>query len=1616
MQIRVLGPVEVSIGGQPVAIGAGKPRALLALLALHEGTTVSTDRLVEGLWGEEPPSSAHKMVQLYVSQLRKALADGADGAEIVTRGRGYELRLGNGGLDSQRFEHLIASGMAREALVLWRGAPLADVADEPFAVGEIHRLEELRLRAIELAVDTDLASGRHREVVGEIEAIVAEEPLREGLHAQRMLALYRSGRQADALEAYRDFRRALVEAIGAEPGPQLRHLHEAILRQDPELELPGEAAAGLPSGLDVGTALVGRETELDLLREHWRHAHGGAGRVVLVAGERGIGKTRLAAELALELHRDGATVLYASAAGAPEATLVALASARAARQPTLVLLDDFDRADEEVRAALDEFAERLQALPVLVVVAAIAAAVRADATLTLAPLGADGVAGIARSYTGAHEDATVPVAQLVEASGGVPQRIHRAAAAWARAEAAKRLDAAAGRAASERAGLRAAEDDLAGNVVELQAARERADQREGSAEGVVVCPFKGLASFDVEDAGFFFGRERLVAEMVARLAGASLMGIVGPSGSGKSSALRAGLLPALAEGVLPGSEGCALALLRPGEHPRRALEEAVAAAGLDGRLVVAVDQFEEVFTACRDESERAAFVAALVACARDPRRRALVLVAVRADFYGRCASYPELWRLLGANQVPVGPMRRDELRRAIELPARRAGLQVEPDLTDALIADVEGEPGALPLMSTSLLELWQRRDGRRLRMTAYEQVGGVDGGVARLAESSYARLDPTQRDIARRILLRLAGEGEGLAVVRRRVPLHELQSEGVAEVLAVLADDRLVTISDGAVEVAHEALLREWPRLRGWLEEDAESRRLYHQLRAAARDWNAGGRDAGELYRGARLAAALDWSAAHESELTATERAFLDDSRAASERSHRRLRALLAGVAALLMLAIVAGVVAFEQRGNARDEATAADAQRLGARALLENDLDTALLLARQGVELDDSAQTRGSLLAALVKSPAAIGVLRGAGERMWILALSPDGHTLVAGDPAGNVFFFDTPTRRRLATIRPADGNAWIVQLAYSPDGRRLAIAHDRLPGGNVVALLDTRSRRVIRTLTPPRERYVSALRYAADDKLDVIAVTRDPEEGPALFMRYDARTGRRLLGPVRINRRHWSPLLTTSDGRRLVTAGVGEVTVRDAATLRPIKRLAVGGASAPRWPSAFALSPDDRTLAIGEEDGAVRLLDLQTGTVRTASGRHGGPIRSSRFTAHGRTLITAGEDGKVIVWDVRQATAAETLSGHATGVQSLQVTRNGRTLYTAGLDGTVFVWDLVGARRLGRPFRAGTGGDAFAAAVSPDSRLFARGQQDGAITIIDTRTLAPGAPFRVGGSGDSLRVRFVPGSRLMVVGSDEGFLALADSDTGRVVRRLSGHRGLVKTPGISADGRLLVTGSDDNTVRFWSLPDGQSLGAPLLFRRQLFDTQLSPDGRWVTVSLVDRNFESGTVEVWDARSRRRVRSVRVAAFVGFARFSPDGRLLAVGNRFGRTQVWSTANWKPVTRWLGGDASGIITAQISPDGSTLATGSETGIVRLWDIPTEQAVGAPLPGGPNEPVLPFFTPDGTRLIASYQSGRAYVWDIRPGSLKRHACRVAGRRLTRTEWQEFLPGRDYDPAC
>jgi DNA-binding SARP family transcriptional activator len=614
MQLNILGHVEASVDDRPVALGGAKQRAVLAMLGLEANRAVTADRLIEGLWGDQPPPSAAKMVQNYVWRLRTVLAD--NGAAIVTRGRGYELRIDRELVDVCRLERLVseaaraveagrpANGAAREALALFRGDPLADVADEPFAIAEIRRLEELRVTAAELAIEADLAAGRHQEVTGEIDALLAENPLRERLYAQRMLALYRCGRQAEALEAYRDARRTLVEEIGVEPTPELSRLHDAILRQDPSLDVE-PAVAELPPELDAAASppLIGRDDDLRRLRAHWQHAAAGAGALVTLVGSYGMGKTRLAAELAVDAHRDGAAVVYAAGTGSPEAALAAIARARGTRRPALIVIDNADRLPTDVRATLRALAPALGRLPVLVLAtgqeAAALGRLEPRGALVLEPLGAESVRAIAGFYAPAGSADSVPVETLLGSSRGVPRRVHEAASEWARHEATRRIDTAADRAAAGRTEARALEADLAGSVVELQSLRERTGLLAGEETGAaVVCPYKGLATFRAEDAEYFFGRERLVAELVARLVGAPLLAVVGPSGSGKSSVLRAGLLPALAGGVLPGSANWTQALIRPGDQPLRDLRRATRRLEREQQSVLAVDQFEELFTSC----------------------------------------------------------------------------------------------------------------------------------------------------------------------------------------------------------------------------------------------------------------------------------------------------------------------------------------------------------------------------------------------------------------------------------------------------------------------------------------------------------------------------------------------------------------------------------------------------------------------------------------------------------------------------------------------------------------------------------------------------------------------------------------------------------------------------------------------------------------------------------------------------------------------------------------------------------------------------------------------------------------------------------------------------------
>jgi WD40 repeat protein/DNA-binding SARP family transcriptional activator len=1676
IEIRVLGPVDVRVDGHALQLGGSKQRAVLAMLALHANRTVTADELVDGLWGERPPASAAKNIQLYISRLRKALSQNGAGATIVTRGRGYELRLPEDAVDATRFERLVeeagrepasaagANGAASAALELWRGAPLADVAAEPFASPEIGRLEELHLRAIELAVDAELAAGRHDEVIAQLEELIAAEPLRERLHAQRMLALYRAGRQSDALDAYRRARETLVEQIGVEPGPELQRLQAAILDQDPSLDAPPPILE-LPVQLEGGSpVLAGRERELAWLRRRWEEARTGRVACALIWGPAGIGKTRLLAELAAEVQSAGAAVLYAGGGQVSEAALATVAEAGKGHRPTMLVLDYADDAPPAVLEAAAALAREPEGRPVLICVLhhdehgppAFTALLSSGAAqrLQLDPLSEEAAAEIAALYAPT-EGAVIPVRTLIAQSEGVPLRIHRAAGEWARAEAAERLAATAVNAADDRTGLRAAQAKIAGGVVDLQTAGERtrlyAVEEPPDPSEPETCPFRGLAPFDAAHSEYFFGRERLVAELVARLVGTTLLAVVGPSGSGKSSAVRAGLLPALAEGVVPGSEVWRQAVMRPGERPLAELSRTLARAvpetgGEDAapwiadalerlpageRLVLAVDQFEEAFVACRDAAERQAFLDALADGAADPNERLVVVLAIRADFYGRCAEHPDLSTLISANQVLVGPMRRDELRRAIELPARRAGLRVEPRLVSALVGDVAGEPGGLPLLSAALLELWQHRDGRTLRHRTYERTGGVSGAVARLAEHAYLRLTAEERRRARPMLLRLAGAEAGAeAFVRRRVPLSELELERdqhAARALAVLTEARLLTVDEGAVEVAHEALLGEWPRLRGWLAEDAEGRHLHHHLIGAAREWRDSERDPAELYRGARLAAALDWAAEHDPELNELERAFLEESRAASEReaerqrrTNRRLRNLLAGVGVILAAAVVAGVIAISERGSARRAATAEAAQRLGAQAVNEDILDRAVRLAGAGVALDDSIATRSNLLTVLLRTPPALlGVLTGTGDQIiYAVAASPDGRLLALGDSAGTVTIFDVSTRRRLGEYQLGDGRfGGLVQtLAFSPDGSMLAVAGQENtdePPPTLLHLIDPRTQerraRIVLAFSDPPVFNLASVAFPPTG--DDLVVIQTPDQGASVLETVNVRTGEIEGRPRPVDHASFFGLFPAAKGRRVfVTSAHNDETLEvDSRTLRVVRRHPFGD-------EVGALSPDGSVFALGSPDGTVRLVDRRSGATRRLRDRHPGGVLRLAFTPDGRKLVsTGGEGGGVIVWDVARGEIGEELSGHRGEVWGLAVSPDGGTLYSGAHDGQAILWDLSGERRLLRYFPVDPPFDLpdtpRGLALSPDGDTLALTHSDGAVDLIDTRTLRRRASLQAL-TGFAAAVAFSPDGRLLAVAGEGGEVTLWHARTLAPARELRGLRADSQALAFSRDGTLLAAAENTGErprLRVWDV----RRRALTAFRSQTLAASLafSPDGNLIAAAALDR----GT-EIRDASSAQLVERLPTPELSRSVAFSPDGSLLAVGQYDGTGRLYSTESWEPVGRPLQGHTQRITYVDFSADGRMLATASADGTVGLWDVGTQQPIGSPVTLEPNTFAAAALSPDGSRLFAVPTRGPGLSFDTAPDAWKRHACAVMGAGITPEQWDEIVPEQDYIEVC
>ncbi|MFS8098098.1 hypothetical protein LFM09_13230 [Lentzea alba] len=1046
-------------------------------------------------------------------------------------------------------------------------------------------------------------------------------------------------------------------------------------------------------------------------------------------------------------------------------------------------------------------------------------------------------------------------------------------------------------------------------------------------------PYLGLTAFGVGDAERFFGRDDLAADVVDRIRKQRVVGVFGPSGSGKSSLIHAGVLPALRDWKIVTATPTTWR-------------------GTTADLVV-IDQFEELFTHVESVYEREEFVARLLGGEHR------VLLTVRADFFGHCAALPALVEALRDAQVLVGPMTDDELRAAVEQPAERAGLKVAPDMLSAVLADVRGQSGALPLLSHALLETWRRRERGRLTLSGYRASGGVTGAVSATAEKTYAELSPRAQAVARAVLLRLVQTHDDVNDLRRRAPLDEVLAAGrqtdTAHVVNVLANARLVVVADGVVELAHEAIVRAWPRLRRWIDDDRESLRLLRDFTTAAASWQASGRDPGLLYRGARLAAMrelssrIDWLvSSNELEREFLQTAVIEErtTREAVHRQARRLRTLVKALAALAVVCVVVTSVAVVQGRTAVREQQVAESRQIAVQAqdLSASWPDAAGKLAVEAYRTSATAEARGALLSTAAYKPARI-VLKDHRGPVRAVAFNADSSLLATAGDDHSVLLRSTTSVSSPVVLSQHNGS--VRTLAFQPGGAVLVSAGD----DRRIVLWDTRTHLPLRTVMV--DAGVRALVFNADGTTAAIATA----DGVISLWRTDdwtrTSTVAHELGEVNALALSGSVLAAGGkNGTLVVENGVTRAFTDHDAAVRTV-----------------ALSPDGRVLASGGDDHQVVLRVLASGQT-SGLRRHVGSVRSVQFDAAGTKLVSTSDDGSVRWWTVPDGGWLTGLITRTHPFYAAALSPHGGW-FAAGGDESVSLWNLP------LPPLTGHTSPPEGIALSPDGSVLATGGRDKMILLwdrsgrqigrIDTPAHVTALAFR---SQDS------------VVAADmRGVLTLWKTD-GQAVRTWQVHRGPIKSL-VVADDRA-VTGGEDGTVVVWdlgsdapgrALPAGHSGPVNTV---AFFDDGADSGGRGAdgsnTVGVVSGGAD-GRVLRWSGDQvvvlRESGPAVKSIAAV------PGSDLLAVGDAGGEVALWGT-NGKARTLVTGRGAVGAVA--VSRDGTTVAAAANDSLITLWQVSGTQVATLTGHTGPVNAVL--FDADGD-LTSSGPDPRVIRWDLDP---------------------------------
>jgi WD40 repeat protein/DNA-binding SARP family transcriptional activator len=1158
------------------------------------------------------------------------------------------------------------------------------------------------------------------------------------------------------------------------------------------------------------------------------------------------------------------------------------------------------------------------------------------------------------------------------------------------------------------------------------------------AKTVGECPYRGLAAFREKDEQFYHGREKFVQQLVEALKRRSLVGVIlGSSGTGKSSLVHAGLYPRLRV-----KEDWLILDFRPGRQPFESLANTLSKAlepklsetdrlieshkladalisgelslksvleqirkklPTNNRLLLVSDQFEELYTLFPESELRHQFIDMLIEAvspAKDYRSSPFaLLMTLRADFMGLVLGHRPMADALQDGTFIMGPMNRDELRTAIQSPAEKQGAAFEPGLVNRILDDVGDEPGNLPLLEFALTLMWDQLDEGWFTHATYENIGRVEGAIARHAEKVFDGLGDTEQETAQRIFVQLVQPGQGTEDTRRIATRLELGSDNWS-LIQELADKRLVVTGRNeegmeTVELVHEALILGWDRFHRWIDADRGFRIWQEGLRAAIRGWYASERDEGALLRGTPLAQAEEWLSRRENDIGPEERAYiqasLDLRESEQDRREKRRRLTIISLASGLIITVILGIFAIGQWRRAESERDIAFSRELAAASNSNLDLDPELsiLLALSAVSEPLSAglpvprEAEEALHTALMGSRLYWTLPGGFGADF-----SPDGTLLAASGPESTAIVWDFSSKSEVLTLAGHSGDEFGVSVQFSPDGKLLTTSS----ADGTAKIWDISTGNELLTLIGHTDILRDCV-FNADGSL-LATVSYDEtvriwdsktgeevlilEQPAAFFVAFDPG-GSRLAIAFADNNIGWAEIRDVNTGQLVHTLTGHDDDVND-----------------------VAYNTEGTKLATASDDGTIKVWDPNTG-LEQISLSNDTALYSLEFSPDGRFIAAGTQDSRVKVWDVESGGLIFTLSGHSNAIFEVDFSADGNYLVTASLDGTTKVWDITPDGNRDWLTLAGHKHVVFSAEYSPDGKQIATASWDGTAVVWDANSgekLLTFDEFNV----EVVRITFSPDGKKLATADKNGMVNIWEASKGKFIFSIQAH-----SPGdmdviFSPNGKYLASGGSDGMAKLWDATTGNEVRSFLGHTEKIIRLAFSSDGSKLATASWD-----DTARIWDVSSGEQIYNISADTWdVNNADFSQDGELLVTSHEDGIARVWDISDdgqeGREVLR-LVGHSNIIWDATFSPNGKQIATLSFDGTARLWDAVTGQELLV-LPGNNNGPDIDF-SPDGKYLVTTSGDGSARVYVLPIEDIVALAQQRVSRSMTIEECQRYL---------